>query len=80
MVHVYDFRVPVQYVIRPNSDFRGFAGKITSGTIMPGEEIIALPSGRTTTVKSIVTSDGGLSEAFAPQSVVLTLNDEKMMI
>ena len=47
---------------------------------MPGEEIIALPSARTTTVKSIVTSDGGLSEAFAPQSVVLTLNDEKMMI
>jgi sulfate adenylyltransferase subunit 1 (EFTu-like GTPase family) len=45
MVHVLDFRFPVQYVIRPNSDFRGFAGNITSGTIMPGEEIIALPSG-----------------------------------
>ena len=44
MVHVLDFRFPVQYVIRPNSDFRGFAGKITSGTIMPREEIIALPS------------------------------------
>ena len=74
--NLLDFRFPIQYVIRPNSDFRGFAGKITSGTIMPGEEIVVLPSGRTTTVKSIVTWDGELSEAFAPQSVVLTLNDE----
>ena len=74
--NLLDFRFPIQYVIRPNSDFRGFAGKITSGTIMPGEEIVVLPSDRTTTVKSIVTWDGELSEAFAPQSVVLTLNDE----
>ncbi|MEA3486253.1 MAG: sulfate adenylyltransferase subunit CysN [Thermodesulfobacteriota bacterium] len=74
--NLLDFRFPVQYVIRPNRDFRGFAGKITSGTISPGEEIVVLPSGRPTTVKSIITYDGELTEAFAPQSVVLTLNDE----
>ena len=74
--NLLDFRFPVQYVIRPNRDFRGFAGKITSGTISPGEEIVVLPSGRSTTVKSIITYDGELTEAFAPQSVVLTLNDE----
>ncbi len=74
--NLLDFRFPIQYVIRPNSDFRGFAGEITSGTIMPGEEIVVLPSGNSSTIKSIVTYDGELSEAFTPQSVVLTLNDE----
>jgi len=74
--NLVDFRFPVQYVIRPHLDFRGFSGRIASGTISPGEEVIVLPSGRQTTVKSITTYDAELDEAFAPQSVVLTLNDE----
>ncbi len=74
--NLVDFRFPVQVVIRPNQDFRGFAGKIVSGTIAPGEEVVALPSERVSTVKSITTYDGDLAEAFAPQSVVLTLHDE----
>ncbi|MBU1049742.1 GTP-binding protein, partial [Candidatus Bipolaricaulota bacterium] len=74
--NLLDFRFPVQYVIRPHLDFRGFAGRITSGTIRAGEEIVVLPSGRQSTVESIVTYDGNLEEAFAPQSVVITLQDE----
>lgn len=74
--NLVDFRFPVQYVIRPHQDFRGFAGKIVSGTISPGEEVVVLPSGKTTRVQSVVTYDGELKEAFAPQSVVLTLEDE----
>jgi bifunctional enzyme CysN/CysC len=74
--NLVDFRFPVQYVVRPHMNFRGFAGKIVSGTISPGEEIVTLPSGTTSTIRSIVTYDGDLQEAFAPQSVVLTLNEE----
>ena len=74
--NLVDFRFPVQYVIRPHLDFRGFAGKIVSGTITPGEEVVILPSGNTTTIKSITTYDGELTEAFASQSVVLTLASE----
>lgn len=74
--NLLDFRFPVQHVIRPHLNFRGFAGTITSGTITPGQEIVVLPSGKVTSVKSVTTYDGELSEAFAPQSVVLTLNDE----
>jgi bifunctional enzyme CysN/CysC len=74
--NLVDFRFPVQYVIRPHLDFRGFAGKIVSGTITPGEEVIVLPSGKATSIKSITTYDGELQEAFCPQSVVLSLNDE----
>ncbi|MGD0020723.1 MAG: sulfate adenylyltransferase subunit CysN [Smithellaceae bacterium] len=74
--NLVDFRFPVQYVIRPHQDFRGFAGKIVSGTLSPGEEIVVLPSGKTTRVRSVVTYDGELAEAFAPQSVILTLEDE----
>jgi bifunctional enzyme CysN/CysC len=74
--NLVDFRFPVQYIIRPHQDFRGFAGKIVSGTIMLGEEVAVLPSGKVTTIKSITTYDGDLPEAFSPQSVVLTLNDE----
>lgn len=74
--NLVDFRFPVKLVIRPNLDFRGYAGRIESGTISIGEEIVALPSGKTSTIKSIVTYDGNLTEAFAGQSVVLTLNDE----
>ena len=74
--NLVDFRFPVQYVIRPHLDFRGFAGKIVSGTITSGEEIVVLPSGKSTSVKSIMTYDGELREAFCPQSVVLSLSDE----
>jgi len=74
--NLLDFRFPVQYVVRPNGDFRGFAGRITSGTVSVGQEIAVLPSGRTSTVRSLVTYDGDLDEAFAPQSVVMTLSDE----
>ena len=71
-----DFRFPVQYVTRPNLDFRGFAGTIASGIIRKGDEIVTLPSRKKSRVKSIVTFDGELEEAFAPQSVTLTLEDE----
>ncbi len=74
--NLVDFRFPVQYVIRPHQNFRGFAGKIASGTITPGEEIVVLPSGTGAAVKTITTYDGDLQEAFAPQSVVLTLDRE----
>lgn len=70
------FRFAVQYVLRPNQDFRGFAGKISSGVIHVGDTITALPSGKQSTIKSIVTYDGELNYAFAPQSVTLTLNDQ----
>ncbi|HUX44546.1 MAG TPA: sulfate adenylyltransferase subunit CysN [Terracidiphilus sp.] len=69
-------RFPVQRVIRPHQDFRGFAGQITAGTVRPGDEVVALPSGRRTRVRSIATWDGDLAQASAPQSVVLTLEDE----
>ena len=70
------FRFPIQYVLRPNLDFRGFAGKIASGVIHVGDRITALPSGKSSTVKEIVTYDGNLDHAFAPQSVTLRLDDE----
>ncbi len=71
-----DLRFPVQYVIRPNLDFRGFAGTVASGVLRKGDEVMVLPSGKRTTVKSIVTYDGELEEAFAAQAVTLTLTDE----
>lgn len=74
--NLVDFRFPVQMAIRPNHGFRGFAGQIASGTIKPGEEVVVLPSGRSTRVRSIVTLDGDLPEAAAGDSVVLTLEDE----
>jgi bifunctional enzyme CysN/CysC len=70
------FRMPVQWVNRPNLDFRGFAGLIVGGTVKPGDAVRILPSGRTTTVSRIVTFDGDLDEAGAGQSVTLTLADE----
>jgi bifunctional enzyme CysN/CysC len=70
------FRLPVQWVNRPNLDFRGFAGQISSGSIRPGDEICVLPSGQTSRVARIVTRDGDLAEARAGQSVTLTLTDE----
>ncbi len=71
-----DLRFPVQYVIRPNLDFRGFAGTVASGIVRKGDEVMVLPSGKRSRVKSIVTYDGELEEAFAPQAVTLTLTDE----
>ena len=70
------FRMPVQWVNRPNLDFRGFAGQIASGVIRPGDKIKVLPSSRESTVARIVTFDGDLPEAVAGQSVTLTLADE----
>ncbi len=70
------FRMPVQWVNRPNLDFRGFAGKITAGRIAPGDAIRVVPSGKTSTISRIVTWDGDLTEAVAGQSVTLTLEDE----
>ena len=70
------FRMAVQWVNRPNLDFRGFAGLISSGTVKPGDAIRVLPSGKTSTVARIVTLDGDLAEAVAGQSVTLCLADE----
>ncbi len=71
-----DFRFPVQYVNRPNLDFRGFCGTVALGDIAVGDKIVALPSGKSSTVKEIVTFDGNLERAVAGQAVTLTLNDE----
>ena len=71
-----DFRYPVQYVLRPNLDFRGFCGKVASGVIRKGDEVMALPSRKTSRVKSIVTYEGELKEAFPPLCVTITLEDE----
>jgi len=70
------FRMPVQWVNRPNLDFRGFSGQIASGVVRPGDRVKALPSGRESTVERIVTLGGDLPEAVAGQSVTLTLKDE----
>lgn len=79
-VNTVDFRYPVQWVCRPQTqehhDFRGYMGRIESGEIAAGDEVTVLPSGRTTRVKEIVTYDGNLQVAYAPQSVALTLVDE----
>jgi bifunctional enzyme CysN/CysC len=70
------FRMPVQFVNRPNLDFRGFSGKIAAGIIHPNDEVRILPSGKTSHVGRIVTMDGDLDHAVAGQSVTLTLKDE----
>jgi bifunctional enzyme CysN/CysC len=70
------FRLPVQWVNRPNLDFRGFSGLIASGSVRPGDRIRALPSGQKSRVARIVTKDGDLDEAVAGQSITLTLEDE----
>jgi bifunctional enzyme CysN/CysC len=70
------FRMPVQWVNRPNLDFRGFSGQIVGGTVRPGDPIRVLPAGTTSTVSRIVTMDGDLDEAIAGQSVTLTFTDE----
>ena len=70
------FRMPVQWVNRPNQDFRGFCGQIASGAVRPGDRIKSLPSGRESRIARIVTQDGDLEQAVAGQSVTLTLTDE----
>ncbi|OYW80651.1 MAG: adenylyl-sulfate kinase, partial [Asticcacaulis sp. 32-58-5] len=70
------FRMPVQWVNRPNLDFRGFSGTIASGVVRPGDRVVVANSGHTTRVKSIVTYDGNLPSARAGQAITLTLEDE----
>jgi sulfate adenylyltransferase large subunit len=70
------FRLPIQRVIRPDQHYRGFAGQIAAGSVWPGDRVVALPSGRTSRVKSITTFDGDLDRAVAPMSIALTLEDE----
>lgn len=70
-----DFRFPVQSVIRPNQDFRGYAGQVGSGVVRPGQQVMALPSGQRTTVKEVLLHTKSLEEAIPPQSVVLTTTD-----
>jgi sulfate adenylyltransferase large subunit len=69
-------RFPVQYVLRPDLNFRGYAGQVSSGVLRPGDAVMALPSGRTSRVKEIVTWDGPLEEAFPPLSITVRLEDE----
>jgi bifunctional enzyme CysN/CysC len=71
-----ELRFPVQYVLRPNLDFRGFSGTVASGTIKKGDRVTSLPSGRSSTVSRIVTYDGELEEASSPMAVTVTLADE----
>ena len=74
--NLIDFRFPVQYVSRPDLNFRGFAGTIASGTVRPGDEVMALPSRKTAVVKRIVTMDGDLEEAYAPLAPTIVLDRE----
>jgi bifunctional enzyme CysN/CysC len=74
--HLADLRFPVQYVLRPHQDFRGFAGRIVSGTARPGDSLVVLPGGQRTRIDSIETADGAVEEAFASDSVVITLTDD----
>ena len=78
--NLIDARFPVQYVLRPFSnewhDYRGYAGTVAAGVMKPGDEVIVLPSGFTSTIRSIDTADGPVAEAFAPMSVAVTLDDD----
>jgi bifunctional enzyme CysN/CysC len=74
--NLVDFRFPVQLVIRPHQDYRGYAGRVASGSIRPGEEVLALPSRRRTRIRSVDTAAGALPEAAAGDAVALTLEDE----
>lgn len=75
-VDAQPLRFPVQYVNRPNLNFRGYCGTLASGQVQVGDEIRVLPSGQTSRVKSIVTWEGELASAFAPMAITLTLDDE----
>ncbi|WP_428236206.1 sulfate adenylyltransferase subunit CysN [Gracilimonas sp.] len=74
--NIVDFRFPVQYVIRPNQNFRGFSGRVASGHVRPGDEITVLPSGLSSKVKKIVTRDEDLDIAYPGDSITLTIEDE----
>jgi sulfate adenylyltransferase subunit 1 len=78
--NLIDCRLPVQYVIRPKSnahhDYRGYAGMIAGGVFKPGDDVVVLPSGFTSTIQSIDTADGAVEEAFPPMSVTMTLDDD----
>jgi bifunctional enzyme CysN/CysC len=78
--NLIDVRLPIQYVIRPQSrelvDYRGYAATIAGGVLRPGDEVMVLPSGFTTTIDSVATADGPLDEAFAPMAVTVTLSDD----
>jgi bifunctional enzyme CysN/CysC len=78
--NLVDVRFPVQYVIRPQSttvtDYRGYAGQVASGVLKPGDEVLVLPSGLTSTIAAIDTADGPVDEAFPPMSVTIRLTDE----
>lgn len=74
--NLQDFRMPVQWVNRPNLDFRGFCGTIASGIIRKGDDVMVMPSKKTTRVKEIVAADGNMDEAFAPLAITLTFEDE----
>jgi len=71
-----DFRYPVQYVLRPNLDYRGFCAQVASGVVKKGDEVMVLPSGKRSRVRAIDTADGERAEAFTPESVTLRLEDE----
>jgi bifunctional enzyme CysN/CysC len=78
--NLIDARFPVQYVIRPRDDslhdYRGYAGQVAGGVLKPGDEVVALPSGFTSTIEAIETSDGPVAEAFSPMSVTVRLKDD----
>jgi sulfate adenylyltransferase subunit 1 len=78
--NLIDCRFPIQTIIRPHSDeyhdYRGYAGRVAGGVLKPGDKVIVLPSGFSTTIKSIDTYDGPVQEAFPPMSVTITLNDD----
>lgn len=74
--NLIDFRFPVQYVLRPNQNFRGFCGTVSSGVVRVGSEVVALPSGRTSRVQRIIAAGEEVEHAFPPQSVTLCLEDE----
>ncbi|OFV96179.1 MAG: sulfate adenylyltransferase subunit CysN [Acidobacteria bacterium RIFCSPLOWO2_12_FULL_54_10] len=71
-----DVRFPVQYVNRPNLDFRGYSGTMAAGVLRPGDSVMAVPSKKISRIKKIVTMDGDLEEAFPPQAITITLEDE----
>ena len=71
------FRMPVQWVCRPDQNFRGYAGQVAAGTIRPGDEVVALPGGARSRIARIVTADGDIDQARSGDSVTLTLTDER---
>ncbi|NLB95317.1 MAG: sulfate adenylyltransferase subunit CysN [Armatimonadetes bacterium] len=73
--NLIDFRFPVQYVLRPNADFRGYCGTITSGVVRVGDEVAVLPSGKRTRISRILGPNGDTTYAFAPQSITVCLED-----